>query len=189
MTTPPRLRPEQLDDEGRELVRAIVAGPRASVPGQFPLQRTDGSLTGPFGLFLLAPPLGAPLQELGVALRTRATLDDATRELATLAAAVAAGSAFEIAAHVPLARTAGVDEDVLDLVLAGGDPPEPARAAAVGFARAAVRDAAPAAAFEALGDHFDDRARFELITLVAYYRALATMLALFGVEPDDEENP
>jgi 4-carboxymuconolactone decarboxylase len=185
MTDPPGLRREDLDDEGRALYDTIVEGPRSSMPGQFAIRRSDGTLAGPFGLFLLAPAIGAPLQELGAALRTRSVLEAPLRELATLAVAATAGSRFELAAHLPLARAAGVSEADIRAVLNGGSPAGDRARLIVEFARAGVTTVAPRSAYEALGTVFDEQERFEVVALVGYYRALATMLELFGVEPTE----
>nr|WP_322843341.1 carboxymuconolactone decarboxylase family protein [Herbiconiux sp. KACC 21604] len=137
-------------------------------------------------MFLFAPSVGGPLQELGASLRTATCLSLRQRELGVIAIAAALDSEFELWAHLPIARGAGVEESVLQNVIHGRPLADSLEQALVEFCRAAAREAAPTAQFELLQEHFDRRALMEIIALVTYYRGLATMLALFGVgAPDD----
>ena len=61
--------PDTLSGAQRDLYHAITSGPRAQGPQRFALTHRDGSLRGPFNAFLLAPELGAALQEVGAAVR------------------------------------------------------------------------------------------------------------------------
>ena len=109
----PDLTPAELGDAQRALREQILGGPRGSGPQHFPLVREDGSLTGPFGVMLHEPALGAPLQELGSAIRYATGLSARTREIAILAVASATGSTFEAYAHERVGRAAGLTEDEL----------------------------------------------------------------------------
>jgi 4-carboxymuconolactone decarboxylase len=75
----PRLTPERLDQEQQAVYAAIAGGPRAAGPQAFPLTGADGSLNGPFGVMLHAPSVGAPLQDLGSAIRYRTGLSARVR--------------------------------------------------------------------------------------------------------------
>jgi 4-carboxymuconolactone decarboxylase len=177
----PRVTKEELDAEGLALRDAILSGPRSRVAGQFPVEAADSSLEGPFGIFLFSPAVGAPLQELGARLRSRTGLTDRQRELATLAIASELACEFEIRAHLPLARNAGISADELDAVLNGETLVDPLEASLVSFCRANARDATPYAQFDDLVERLDRRRLFEVTALVAYYRGLASMLDLFGI--------
>ena len=180
-----RPRYEELGESGRALFDAIVSGPRAAVPGQFGLRSSDGSLAGPFGLFLLSPPLGGPLQELGAAIRTASSLSPRVRELVTLAAAVAARSTFELTAHIPLALKAGVTGEDIDAVLRCEPLADPIETALTAFARQNVLDPAPQDEFDALAPLVPDRTLVDVIVIAGYYRTVASLLALLGAGPTE----
>lgn len=173
-----RVLPQDLDEDARRVRDEILSGPRGTVPGQFPLVADDGSLVGPFGVFLFSPAIGGPLQQLGAALRAGSQLSMRERELATLAIAARLDSAFELRAHAPLARSAGITDDEMRAVLAGDALPDPKEQALLEFARANASEVAPHAEFDRLCEHYNRQQTFEITALVAYYRGLASMLEL-----------
>ena len=63
------LTPGELDEEQREVYRAIACGPRAQGPQEFALTDEEGRLLGPFNAMLLSPPVGLGVQALGAAVR------------------------------------------------------------------------------------------------------------------------
>ncbi|MFI7616739.1 carboxymuconolactone decarboxylase family protein [Nonomuraea terrae] len=172
-----RTPPHELDPEARALHEKITSGPR----GRFMVDPAGG-LTGPFNAMLLSPAVGDPLQELGVAVRYRSSLGDRARELAVLVVAGHHDSAFEQAAHEPIARGLGFTDEQLR-ALRDGAPlslPDEGEAAVLAVTRALVTK----------GDLDDDlyallgeRALFELTTLVGYYTTLALQLRVFRVSP------
>ncbi|WP_218128828.1 carboxymuconolactone decarboxylase family protein [Nonomuraea maritima] len=174
MTRLRRMLPHELGPEARALYEEIASGPR----GGFMLA-PDGGLTGPFNAMLLSPPVGGALQELGAAVRYRSTLSDRARELAILVVAGHHDSAFEQAAHEPIARSLGFTDDQLHALREGKPltlPDDEATVLAV--TRALVRK----------GDlddteyaSLDERQLFELTTLVGYYSTLALQLRVFRV--------
>lgn len=179
----PRVAIDELDAAGRALRDAILSGPRSTAAGQFPIVASDGTLEGPFGAFLFSPAVGAPLEALGVALRTSGVLAARHRELAILAVALELGSDFELRAHLPLARSAGVTAAEIETLAERRSLPDPCEAALVEFCRANAVHSTPAAEFDMLRSHFDRAAVFEVTALVMYYRGLATMLELFAIRP------
>lgn len=180
----PRLLPGDLDAAAAELREAIVGGARVAIPGQPGIAAEDGSLNGPFGILLAAPSVGGPLQQLGAALRTAASLSPREREIGILALAAELGAEYELSVHVPTARAAGVSEDEVRAVLAG-DPLEDRREHVLArFVRANARVAEPHAEFEELTRVFDRQAVVEVLALVAYYRGLASMLGLMRIRVD-----
>ncbi|MGP3533266.1 carboxymuconolactone decarboxylase family protein [Microbacterium sp. RD1] len=179
----PRVAPAELDDGARALRDRILSGVRASSDAQFPLEAADGTLEGPFGVFLFSPSIGDPLEALGARLRATSTLSARQRELATLAVAAQLHSEFELHAHVPLAHAAGISAEEIERVRAGHELPAPDERVLVAFCRANAAEPAPAAEFAALRSHFDRAAVFEILALVLYYRGLASMLELFAIRP------
>ncbi|MFG1702813.1 carboxymuconolactone decarboxylase family protein [Nonomuraea sp. M3C6] len=170
-----RTPPQDLTPQARALYEKITSGPR----GQFMVD-SEGGLTGPFNAMLLSPPVGDPLQELGAAIRYRSSLTDRARELAILAVANHHDSAFERAAHEPIARDLGFTDDQLQALRTGA----PLR----------LSDATETAILNVtrglltkgdLDDEeyatLDKEQLFELTTLVGYYTTLALQLRVFRV--------
>jgi 4-carboxymuconolactone decarboxylase len=179
----PRVSPDEMDENARRLRDAILAGPRGNAPGQFSMEAADGTLEGPFGIFLFAPAVGGPLQQLGAALRTATSLTARERELAILAVAAELGSDFELRAHVPLAAAAGIEDADIEAALRGDELESAREDALVKFCRLNAAATEPHAAFGELTRHFERQAAFEIVALVAYYRGLASMLSLFAIRP------
>ena len=184
-----RTTPAHLTDEQRELYDRILGGPRAAGPQHFSLTATDGSLVGPFDALLLSPSVGAALQDLGAAVRYRTGLTDRVREMAILLVAAHWDSAFERSSHEAVGRAAGLTDDELAVLRAGGAPelPDADEAAAIEVVRALLArgdldDDEYARAAERIGD----RAVFELSTLIGYYATLALQLRVFRADGEEE---
>lgn len=182
----PRIRrrpPTELNTDERALYDAIAGGPRAQGPQHFALTAEDGSLRGPFDAFLLSPPVGTALQELGAAIRYRTHVTDRQRELAILLVAAKWESAFERDSHEAIARAIGFSDAeisgtrALDVSSFSGDEAAVGRAV-IAFLDGDLDDAQWSAASVALGTDV----LFELTTLVGYYSTLALQLRVFRVE-------
>ncbi len=180
----PDLAPAEMSDEQRALHERITSGPRSTAPQHFPLTYANGALTGPFGVMVHQPALGAPLQELGSAVRYATGLPDRVREIAILAVAGSTGSAFEAYAHERVGRAVGLDDEELAALAAGtftsADPVEAAahtlcRRLLEGHSR--LTDAEYAALRATLGT----ATITELVVLVGYYRTLAQLLDVHDV--------
>ena len=176
--------PEQLHGDAAALYAAITGGPRAQGPQHFALTGPDGSLNGPFNAFLLSPPLGTALQEVGAAVRYRTGLSARVRELAILVVAAHWNSAFEQHAHEAVGRAAGLHDD--ELVAIRERRPvslaDPAEAAAVAFCRALLDGDVDDAGWASARAHLSETTLFELTTLVGYYATLALQLRVFRVD-------
>ena len=179
-----RLHPPFDNEDRQRLYAAITSGPRGGSQQPFALVDEVGALAGPFNAMLLQPGLGAALQALGAAIRYQGTLPARLRELAILVVAGHWSSAFEQHAHEAAGRRAGLSEEELAAVRAGGEPDlaDPAEQAAVRVAQTLVRagdldDAEYAEAVARLGE----AGVFELTTLVGYYATLALQLRVFRV--------
>jgi 4-carboxymuconolactone decarboxylase len=95
--------PETLTAHQQSAVDAISAGPR-------------GALFGPFVPLLRSPELMTRLQEVGAFLRFESVVPAHLRELVILMIARQWNQDFEWGHHVPLARSAGLGEDVITAV-------------------------------------------------------------------------
>jgi 4-carboxymuconolactone decarboxylase len=176
--------PDELSPEQRVLYDEIAGGPRAAGPQLFALVDGQGRLNGPFGIMLHSPAVGSALQGVGAAVRYRSVLSDRVRELAVLAVAAHWGSDFELYAHTPLARHAGLADAEIAGVVAGADVPlqDPAERVVLQVVRALLEasdltDEEYAAGLDAIGE----QGLVELTTLVGYYATLALQLRVFRV--------
>lgn len=180
----PRLTPDDLDAEQRDLRERIVGGPRGRGPRPFALEHEDGALTGPFGVMLHHPPLGAPLQELGTSIRYRTGLPDRTREIGILAVAAATGSTFERHAHEQVGRSVGLTDDELAALAAQRfTSTDPAEQAAYDLCRRLLAGDPVVGdeAYDDLAGVLGQAAITELVVLVGYYRLLADLMHVHDV--------
>ncbi|GAA1507333.1 hypothetical protein GCM10009788_09120 [Nocardioides humi] len=178
----------RLGPEARRLYDALTSGPRATGEQPFPLTDADGALHGPFGLMLLQPGVGGPLQELGAAIRYQGELTAREREIAILAVAAATGSGFEAWAHARVAAAIGMDAAeiaaVADGTFAGADERE---RLCHDLARRLVHERTlDDAGFEQASAALGRADLLELVVLVGYYATLALMMDVFDVGLPDE---
>ena len=176
--------PEELDADQWALYDEIAGGPRSAGPQLFELVDREGRLNGPFGIMLHSSAVGGALQAVGTAVRYRSVLSDRARELAILAVGAHWSSEFELYAHVPLARHAGLTEAEVAGVVGGSDVhlADPAERVVLQVVRTLLRtsdltDEEYAAGLDALGE----QGMVELTTLVGYYATLALQLRVFRV--------
>lgn len=184
----PLLRPDELTADQRALYDKLVTGKRAGGPRAFPLADEQGRLQGPFNGMLLSPGVGDALQQVGAALRFAGALTARQRELATLTVAASESAEYEWAAHVHLARTAGLTVDQIEAIRTGGllGLTDPAEGAVLEAARELVRTG------NLSDDSFAEKREilgmptlYELIILVGYYRLLALQMRVLDVRVPD----
>ena len=184
----PNPTPEELDAEQRALYDEIAGGPRSAGPRLFELVDRQGRLNGPFGIMLHSPAVGGALQSVGAAVRYRSVLPDRIRELAILSVAAHWNSDFELYAHVPLARHAGLTEAEVAGLVAGEEVPfyDPAERVVLGIVRALLGASDLSDEDYAAGrDPIGETGLVELTTLVGYYATLALQLRVFRVTAPD----
>ena len=162
--------PTSLTAEQRSVVEQIVAGPR-------------GRIEGPFGPLLHAPRAAAAVQALGAALRFEGTLDRGLFEMAVLMVARAWNQGFEWTAHLPLARSAGVAEHVIESIHAQSRPDfADARAEAawdIVDETLRTRTASTRAVTRAV-EELGEGGVVELLVTVGYYGTLAAVMNAAG---------
>ena len=178
-----RLTPDDLTPEQAQVYEAIAGGPRASGPQLFELKDSNGALNGPFGIMLHQPGIGLALQGVGVAVRYHTTLTDRCREIAILQVGVAEQSPFEWYAHEAIGRAVGLSEAELEALSKGEFHSDDSLEESVArFTDRVLSD-------EHLSE--DEYQKFEaslgatqmveIITLVGYYRTLASLMRVFEV--------
>ncbi|MBN2623693.1 MAG: carboxymuconolactone decarboxylase family protein [Acidimicrobiales bacterium] len=172
----PPLAPADRDDQAVELL-AQAGGPAAGATNIF------STLVRHPGLFRKWLPFGGKL--------LAGKLPARDRELLILRTAWNCRSDYEWAQHVRIARRAGVTDDEIERVRAGGDvdaagwPAADAtlmRAADELHADACLSDAT----WAALAERYDERQMIEVPMLVGHYHMVAFALNSLGVQVEDD---
>lgn len=152
--------------------RSDVSGAATEVFDEIVASR--GQMLHPFEILLHVPEVARHAARLGATLRWSSGLSDHDRELAIIATAFAHGCDFEVEAHLPLARAAGVREDVVTSLRDGSEPPEGDEAPLVAFVRElCATSAVTDGTFDAVHDRLGDAGTVELTALTGYYTMLA----------------
>lgn len=82
----------------------------------------DGHIGGPFDVWALTPDVGRRVWKLGGSIRFKSTIDRRYIELAILVVGQLWEAQFEWFAHEPMARDAGLPEDVIQAIKRGEKP-------------------------------------------------------------------
>jgi 4-carboxymuconolactone decarboxylase len=151
-----------------------------------------GAIRGPYAPLMHHPPLAERVGDLGEYLRFDSTLPGDVRELAILITARALKQPFEWYAHAPVAQKAGLPDDALERIRAGGDlgalPPRYARAARV-VTHVLARESLPADLQATVMSEFGAGGLMELVVLAGYYQMIAGVLFAFDVPLPDGVPP
>lgn len=181
--------PEEMTDEQQALYKLFASGRRAQPGSPFSLVDDAGRLQGPPAAWVLVPPVGRALEQLGGAMRYELTLPARAREIAILMVAHHHQSPFELHAHTSAGAAAGLSREDLDALAAGQSPALATEAERVTYATArrilaagALDDDEYALAVGVLGTG----GLFELSTLIGYYAMLAVQLSVFRLLPPAE---
>lgn len=166
----------RMDDAQRQVLGEILSGPR-------------GNLDGPFLAWIHSPELANHAQRLGAFCRYGTRLELRLTELAILFTAAWWQSQAEWQIHEPIARQAGIGEDIIEALRSGLEP---------GFAHAdealvyrlgkalyttkRVDDALYADAVDAFGEP----AVVELVGVFGYYALVAMTLNVFQVRRETQ---
>jgi 4-carboxymuconolactone decarboxylase len=169
--------PDALTPDQQAAMDKIAAGPR-------------GRLIEPFVPLLRAPELMTRLQLVGEYLRFDSGLQAHLTELVILLVARRWDQDYEWGHHAPLARAAGLAEQVIAAIRDGEDitGPDDVRAVWQFVAELADRRAVTDETFDAAMRAVGDTGVVEVIATVGYYTTLAmTMNAARTPVPDDYE--
>lgn len=112
---PPRY--EQLDDDQRAFWDELVEtrGPR--------VLDDAGCLTGPIGVWVLAPEVGKRAAAMASATRSPSALDERSKELAIITIVGRWQAEFPWLAHAQFARDQGVPDETIEAIAEGREPP------------------------------------------------------------------
>lgn len=158
-----------------------------------PVKPEDGHIGGPFDIWLRSPELGKRLVGLGGFFRFRTTVDRRYIELAILITGQHWKAQFEWFAHEPMARKAGVPEDVIQAIKIGEQPAliDPGDIVTYALATEILNTHAVCqATFDAAKTFFDETGVAELVALCGFYGLVSMTLNTFDVDlPKGEQKP
>ncbi len=184
----PLLPPDRLTPEQRELydrnLRQIAQGFTA-----FRTQAPDGSLLGPWGVFLHEPTVGQAHYDVIAAVTALKHLPDAAKQVAIIVTGARFKAAYELYAHVATAEAAGMDGAKLATLAAGQRPPDLSadEVAAFDVATALLQGGVlPDATYRAARDVLGMPALKELVFWVATYAGVSLVLNAFDVPSEAE---
>jgi 4-carboxymuconolactone decarboxylase len=166
----------QMDDAQREVLNEILSGPR-------------GNLDGPFLAWIHSPALANHAQRLGAFCRYHTKLELRLSELAILVTAAWWQSQAEWQIHEPIARKAGLSDDVINAVREQKAPVFHSRDESIVY-RVGEELYRTRRVGEALYDEavsaFGEAAVVELIGIFGYYALVAMTLNVFAVRRDTD---
>ncbi len=145
-----------------------------------------GSVRGPFSILLYSPPLCQCVLNQGTYLRFESAVKPKQGELAIIATAREKDCPYVWAAHVTLARKAGVREDAITAVRDRRDVNglEPDEVAIVTYVRQLLRtNRVDQSVFDALKDRYGVPWLVELTGIIGHYGLVSGMLNAFEVAP------
>lgn len=179
------LPPEQQSPEQKDLFADIIANR--------PVQPTDGVIGGPFDVWLRSPQMGKLLIDLGGFFRFNTSVDRRYIELAILVTGAYWQAQFEWYAHEPMARKAGVPENLIAAIKAG-DAPVLEDAGDIACHALATelhhKRTLSQATFDLAHAQFGDIGVAELVSLCGFYTMVSMQLNGFAVElPDGADYP
>lgn len=151
------------------------------------ITQSRGRVAGPFAVLLHSPEVARRVAHLGAYIRFESALSGEQRELAILATARAMDCRYEWAAHVPLAKKAGVRGEAVAAIRERRAPAglTPAEAEIVQYVTALLRaHRVDDAAYRAMRERFGERALVELTATAGYYAMIASTLNAFDVQPE-----
>jgi 4-carboxymuconolactone decarboxylase len=176
----PRLTPEEMTPQQREVAAEIAAGPR-------------GEVRGPFIALLHNPELARRLQKLGEYLRWEGKLPPRLKELAVLVTARRWTCQHEWLIHSKLAVEAGLAAGVVEAIRDGREPTGMSvdERAVLAFCREVhATGRAGEETFLLIKNRFGLDAALELLALNGYYTLMAMVLNTAGLPlPGNAEPP
>jgi 4-carboxymuconolactone decarboxylase len=186
------LKPEEMTQAQKDLVKSIQSGPRASVQGSAANQ-AGGSVGSPFNVFLRSPELGDDLQKVGSYIRFKSTLGFRLNELAILVTARHWSSQYEWHAHYRLALQAGLDPKIADAIALGQTPTgmKPDEEAIYTFSRELHESKQVSdATYRKVLDLFGEQGVMDLIAVNGYYSLVSMILNVDRTPiPNNGPNP
>jgi 4-carboxymuconolactone decarboxylase len=149
-----------------------------------------GALMGPWNPWLHEPRVGGAIWELTKAMTMEATLPDTVRQIAILVTGAHFNAAYEIYAHVAVAKNDAMSSERLATLVSGSRPNDLSKEEGVGYdvAFALVnRGTLPEPIYRLAVDTFGQHGANELIYLVGLYCLVSVTLNGFNVPVPERE--
>jgi len=156
------------------------------------IQQKRGYLPRPFAVLLNQPPAAARVAALGEYVRFDSWLDPVVRETTILATAREMNNQYQWTHHEPLARQAGVRDEVIDAIRERRGPKGllPKEGVFIQYAQEMVRNGqVREATFQAVLHLLGREGTVDLTVTVAYYTMLAQVMAALEVELEEGMTP
>lgn len=118
----PYVPPEQLTSAQRPLYDAFEATTKQDEYQGFEVRRADGAFVGPWGVMLHFPELAVPLGRFIALAQKLDGISERARQVVILTIGGRFNVAYELYAHNPLARRAGLRPDQIAALSAGARP-------------------------------------------------------------------
>ena len=176
---------DELDTDQRAFFDEIVASR--------PVKPVDGHIGGPFDMWMRVPEMGRHLVSLAGYFRFKSIVDRRYIEVTILVTGAFWKAQFEWYAHEPMARKAGVPDDVIAAITAGIEPEfsDPGDKAAWQIATELHKTHELSDTTYTAGvEQFGESGLTELIALAGLYTAVSMTLNGFDVDlPEGAELP
>lgn len=180
--------PAEMSESQREFHEQMAEG---RPPGP------DGRIGGPFDAWGLNPSTGRRIWQLGGALRFKPTIDRRYVELAILMTGQLWQAQFEWWAHEPMAREAGLPEEIIQAIKVGDEPTfvdsddDEGDRTAWRFCRTLLaREKVEPELYQATVDRFGEPGVGDLINACGFYTLVSMTLNTFEVQlPEGAEAP
>ena len=175
----PDLKPEEMSERQKALYAAMASSFR-------------GPVQGPFPLWVRNPEVGAQALEMVKALRDKTSVARPLRELAILVAARRFRAQYPWHIHAPLAKAAGLPEDVIEAIRTGRRPNFAAaeqQAAYAALTELLDKGRIGDATYEAAENSLGREALLDLVGVASFYTGLALFLGAFDVPAPDNAQP
>jgi 4-carboxymuconolactone decarboxylase len=152
------------------------------IPFQSKLE--DGRLIGPFNPILFCPEISSRFLDLQETEQKNTSLSPRVREVVILAVGAVWKSNYELYAHAAAARKAGISEDAIRMLTAGGLPDELSDQEKIAqrYARHLSADHHVDAALYTAAEHaFGQRGLVEITYLTGIYHTVCALLNAFEI--------
>lgn len=176
----PTITPEDMNEAQRSFYDNVVAGPRAG-------------MAGPFNAWIHSPEMADKAQSLGEYCRFNSSLETRLSELAILFTGAHWRAQFEWYAHAPMARNAGVADEVIEAIKNGEEPAfeKADEAALYAFCRELYADKRVSNETYATAEaELGRQGVVDLVAILGYYALVSMTLNAFDMAlPDGVELP
>jgi 4-carboxymuconolactone decarboxylase len=189
----PLLDPSQFAPAQRELYERLapMLPPWPDSDG-FQTKTSDGRLIGPFNPMLCSPGVSAGFVDFIEAEARSTSLDNRVRQVVTLAVGAVWNSPYELYAHSAEARQAGLPDEVIEALVAGGIPDQLSddEKLAARFAQQLTAEHRVDAALYAAAERaYGQRGLVDLTLLVGYFHTTCALLNAFDIPAPQPSHP